>query len=167
MKAIVEQRYGSTEVLELQDVGQPGIAKTRCCPRAGHRGGPRRWHVRPTCRTPSASRGTCCRRSRPRARLGPGPGRDGRRHGRHQFQAGDVDVTVTAPRQVRTTPREENDMTRYSRRMEPFESTLGRGMTVPEGTGVASVQDMPLFRLQAHSGSAGSTRGSQREGGST
>ena len=41
MKAIVEQRYGSTEVLELQDVGQPGIAKTRCCPRAGHRGGPR------------------------------------------------------------------------------------------------------------------------------
>ena len=55
----------------------------------------------------------------------------------------------------------------HSRRKEPFESTLGRGMTVPDATGVASVRAMSLFRLQAHSGRAGSTQGSQREGGSS
>jgi hypothetical protein len=162
------------------------------------------WHVKPACRTRSASRGAGCGRPRPRARLGPGRGRAGRRHGRHQapgqFQAGDVDVTLesAAPRPSRRPALKEtrparrhdhrtstvahhstrgerhdphrpdhNNGTCYSRRMGPFESTLGRGMTVPDGTGVASVRALSLFRLQAHSGPAGSTQGSQREGGSS
>jgi len=98
MKAIVQQRYGSTEVLELQDVGQPEIAHDEVLVYVQATGVARGdWHVRPACRTRSASRGTGCGRPRPRARLGPGRGRGRRLHDVTRLQAGDVDVTLSSP----------------------------------------------------------------------